>query len=65
MRVLVLLLGISLFVPGSSFAQEKKTAKKTQKKKSEPKQDWGRFNSSSKKDLDKLEKEKAAKKAQK
>jgi hypothetical protein len=72
MRYLIFLLFISL--TGNLVAQEKKAdkkpaaAKKTEKKKAapkkaaEPSQDWGRFNTGSKKDLEKIEKDKAAKK---
>jgi hypothetical protein len=42
---------------------KKPEPKKAQTKKTvEPTQDWGRFNTSSKKDLEKIEKDKAAKK---
>jgi len=76
MRALAVLLMLALCAP--ALAQEKKKAepkkseqkkaapkkaeKKAEKKAAEPKQDWGRFNQGSKKDLDQIEKQKAAKK---
>jgi hypothetical protein len=58
-------LGIAIASPTFAQTAEKKVEKKkaVAKKKAEPKQEWGRFSAGSKKDLKKLEQEKAAKKA--
>jgi hypothetical protein len=55
---------LAVLISPAGFAQEKKTEKKStqKKKKAEPKQDWGRFNSNAKKDMKAMDKKKAAEK---
>ena len=66
MRFLVFILSLALAMP--AVAQEKKVEKKTEKKAakkaekkkaSAPSQDWGRFNSGARRDLEKIEKKDA------
>jgi hypothetical protein len=67
-RALLLAAVLAFGFSSNSFSQEKKaekkvekkTAKKTEKKKAAaPSQDWGRFNTGAKRDLEKIEKKDA------
>lgn len=63
-RLAVLLFSCMMVFPSFAFSQQKADTKKTHKKKPAAKkqdQDWGRFNATSKKDLDAADRKKAEK----
>jgi hypothetical protein len=67
LRFAVLVFSVFMVFPLSAFPQQKTDTRKTQKKKPAAKKqdDWGRFNSTSKKDLDTADRKKAEKAAKK
>jgi hypothetical protein len=60
-RALLIAAVLALGFSPSSFSQEKKTEKKkaVAKKQAAPSQDWNRFNTGAKRDLEKIEKKDA------
>lgn len=66
-RLAVVFLSSMMVFPSFAFSQQKADTRKTQKKKPAAKKqdDWGRFNATSKRDLDAADRKKAEKAAKK
>ena len=62
-RLAAILAVFALTLPPAAFSQQKAEKKKVEKKKPAASQEWGRFNTGAKRDLDKIEKKASKDKA--